>query len=80
MTPAHLLNTLLSDVLAAKPVAARVFIDRRMGCVGCAFAPFETVAEAARAYGIEPNELAHELAEGCGAVMTPEESDHDDNY
>jgi hybrid cluster-associated redox disulfide protein len=80
VTAAHLLNTLLSDVLAERPAAARVFIDRRMGCVGCAFAPFETVGEAARAYGIEPGELAHALADGCGAVRTPEENDHHDNY
>jgi hybrid cluster-associated redox disulfide protein len=53
---------LVADVVAGTPAAARVFLDRRMGCVGCAFAPFETVAEAARAYGIEPWELATSLA------------------
>ena len=53
---------LVADVLAATPLAARVFIARRMACVGCAFAPFETISEAARAYGIEPGELARSLA------------------
>lgn len=57
---------LVSDVLAANPVFARVFIDRRMSCVGCTFAPFETVSEAARAYGIEPCELARSLAAAQG--------------
>ena len=63
MTPTDLLNVLVADLLAARPFAARVFIARRMGCVGCAFAPFETISEAARAYGIDPCELARSLAD-----------------
>jgi hybrid cluster-associated redox disulfide protein len=55
---------LIADVLAANPAAARVFKDRRMRCAGCTFAPFETVTEAALAYGIDPCELAGSLAEG----------------
>ena len=58
-----LMNLLVADVLAAIPAAARVFIDHRMGCPGCTFAPFETVAEAARIYGIEPLELARALSD-----------------
>ena len=61
VTMANPLNMLVTDVLAANPAAARVFIERRMGCVGCAFAPFETVAEVARIYGIEPGDLARVL-------------------
>jgi hybrid cluster-associated redox disulfide protein len=61
--PADLANMLVADVLAANPAAARVFIERRMGCVGCTFAPFETVADVARAYGITPCALAHALSE-----------------
>jgi hybrid cluster-associated redox disulfide protein len=61
------MNALVSEVLLTSPAAARVFIDRRMGCVGCAFAPFETVAEVARVYGIEPGELTDSLADACAA-------------
>jgi hybrid cluster-associated redox disulfide protein len=57
---------LVSEVLAAMPAAARVFIDRGMGCVGCQFAPFETVAEVAHVYGIEPCDLANSLAATAG--------------
>lgn len=57
----------VADVLAASPESARVFIERRMGCVGCTFAPFETVSEAARAYGIEPRDLAA----SCAATYGP---------
>ena len=66
-----LLNRSVADVLAAHPATARVFVTRRMGCVGCTFAPFETVAEVALAYGIEPEELASSLtsaAAGCPAA------------
>lgn len=76
VTPADFLNALAADVLTANPAAARVFIERGMGCVGCTFARFETVAEVARAYGIEPDELAHALSEEDGTH--PEDSDNDD--
>ena len=72
VTPRELLNSLVSDVLADNPAAARVFIDRQMGCVGCTFAPFETVAEVARVYGFDADELAHALAE-AQVVATPPE-------
>lgn len=55
---------LIADVLAANPAAAPVFRERRMRCAGCTFAPFETVTEAALAYGIDPSELAGSLAQG----------------
>jgi hybrid cluster-associated redox disulfide protein len=71
VTTANPLNMLVTDVLAAHPAAARVFIERRMGCVGCAFAPFETVAEVARVYGIEPGDLARVLT--APACATEEE-------
>jgi hybrid cluster-associated redox disulfide protein len=34
-----------------------------MGCVGCAFARFETVREAAEVHGLDPHALARSLAE-----------------
>lgn len=43
------------------PGAVRVFLDRRMACPGCDMAPFETVGEAARIYGVDPRELLAEL-------------------
>lgn len=52
----------VSDVLAAAPAAARAFIDRGMACVGCPFAPFETVAEVAAVYGTDAFELATSVA------------------
>ena len=68
---------LISDVIAANPAAARVFGARRMRCAGCTFAPFETVTEAALAYGIDPSELAASLAEGRRRRTG---ADHNDDY
>lgn len=62
MHGADMLHVLVSDVLATGEPAARVFIGHRMaGCVGCPFAPFETVAEAAASCGVDPDELAASL-------------------
>jgi hybrid cluster-associated redox disulfide protein len=36
------------------PQAEAVFIRRRMACVGCVMARFETLAEAAAAYHMKP--------------------------
>ena len=39
----------------------RVFIDRRMHCVGCPIAPFHTVVEAAAEHGQDLTDLAADL-------------------
>jgi hybrid cluster-associated redox disulfide protein len=61
VNPTDVLKMLVSDLLAERPAAARVFCERRMGCVGCAFARFETVEEVAQAYGINCWDLANSL-------------------
>ncbi|MGE3274413.1 MAG: DUF1858 domain-containing protein [Vicinamibacterales bacterium] len=58
----------MADLLTTNPAFARVFIDREMGCVGCTFAPFETVAEVARVYGIDPHELAQAILDERGEL------------
>ncbi len=65
MNGEELLNLPVAEVVAGCPAAARVFLDRRMACVGCPFARFETVADVAAVYGVESLELARALA---GAV------------
>ncbi|HXH07606.1 MAG TPA: DUF1858 domain-containing protein [Vicinamibacterales bacterium] len=62
MTPAQVLDTSVADLLAAHPATAAVFVGRGMGCVGCAFARFETIAEVAVAYGCDPGELARSVS------------------
>jgi hybrid cluster-associated redox disulfide protein len=58
MNGADLLDTLVCDVLTANPAGARAFADRGMGCVGCPFNRFETLADVARIYGRVAAELA----------------------
>lgn len=62
VTPAQVVNALVADVLATHPATAGVFVRHRMGCVGCTFARFETVGEAAAAYGLDSQELARSVS------------------
>jgi len=62
VTATQLSNQLVSEVVATHPATASVFVSHGMACVGCAFARFETVREAAIAYGVNPNAVAASLA------------------
>lgn len=46
-------ETIIADVLEAWPETAMVFLERGMACPGCAMAPFGTLADAARYYGLD---------------------------
>jgi hybrid cluster-associated redox disulfide protein len=54
-------NRTVAEVLAQYPAAARVFCRYRMSCVGCTMAPFETLDEVARTYGLDPRRLLEDL-------------------
>ena len=43
------------------PSLAAVFVQRGMACVGCVMAPFDTLGDAARAYGLDAGALLAEL-------------------
>lgn len=53
--------TTMAELTESWPAAREVLARRGMACVGCAMAPFETIAEAAAAYGFEPGELIDEV-------------------
>ena len=74
VTSADVLHMLVFDVLTKSPAAARVLIERGMACVGCTFARFDTVADAAAAYGCD----AHELAAALVAAGRGERNSNDD--
>ncbi len=61
VTPIELLPVVIADVLAWNPGCSRVFLSHGMACVGCPMARFETVEEAARAYGFDPLAFAAAL-------------------
>lgn len=60
-------NDTLTEVLLKRPFAARVLLRYRMHCVGCAIAPFETLAEAGEIYGVSPDELIRALNDAATA-------------
>lgn len=48
-------------MLDACPEAMHILLRNGMACVGCTMAPFETVAEAAREYGLDLSSFIDEL-------------------
>jgi hybrid cluster-associated redox disulfide protein len=59
-------DTTIDTVVTRHPVTARVFINRRMHCVGCEIDRFHTVAEACRIYGQPLTSSLAELRDVAG--------------
>ena len=55
----------VAEVLRRWPETAMVFVRRRMACVGCPMARFESVADVAAIYGIPTADLVTALRRGC---------------
>ena len=47
------IDDLVDDVMRQAPPTIRVFLDFRMGCVGCPIACFHTVEDACREHGVD---------------------------
>lgn len=58
----------IAEVLSRWPETGELFQAHRMACVGCAIGPFCTVAEAATAYDMSPDELLAELEQTIDAA------------
>ncbi len=62
----------VEEIMGRWPGTARVFIRRKMACVGCIMAPFQTLAAAADAYHIAEGELLAEIrAAASGDAPVP---------
>jgi hybrid cluster-associated redox disulfide protein len=46
-------DDLVDDVMRRVPETIRVFLEFRMGCVGCPIACFHTVDDACREHGVD---------------------------
>ena len=57
----------VSARLARDPHAARILLSHGMHCVGCAIAPFETLAEVCLVYGVPLEQLLEALRYGSSA-------------
>ena len=54
-------NLTVAEVMDRWPQTIKFFLRYRMACVGCAIAPFETLAEVAAIYGLDLNRFLSEL-------------------
>lgn len=62
MASAHsLLKSSVAELLERYPTTAAVFMQHRMACVGCAFAAFETIADAIAIYRFDRTSFVNEL-------------------
>ena len=46
-------DSLVDDVMRRWPVTIRVFLDFKVGCVGCPIACFHDVGDACREHGVD---------------------------
>jgi hybrid cluster-associated redox disulfide protein len=60
----------VEEIMGRWPATARVFMHRKMACVGCIMAPFQTLAAAARAYHIAEGELLSEIRNAASGEAT----------
>jgi len=51
----------VAEILIRCPAAASIFLQHRMGCVGCQLNAFDTLADAARIYGMSLPDFLLEL-------------------
>lgn len=54
-------HELVATLLERDPRAARILLNHGMHCVGCAIAPFETLADVCAVYGVPVARLLEEL-------------------
>lgn len=62
----------VSDLIRRWPQTARVFLRHRMACVGCAVAPYMTVAEVATSYGLSAEAFVAELRASAAGAPEPD--------
>ena len=62
MRTAPTIEIIIADLIAGWPESREALARRGMACVGCGMARFETVEEAAVAYGFDPHELLQDVA------------------
>ncbi len=61
ITPDQLLSLSVAEIMARWPQSVSVFLSRRLDCVGCSMAPFETLAEVIEIYHLPQEVFLNEL-------------------
>ena len=62
-------DDIVGEVMNAQPATIRVFLDFRMGCVGCPIAAFHTVDDACKEHGIDRDKFLAALRATTDTVM-----------
>ena len=57
---------LVDDVMTCWPATIRVFLDFRLGCIGCPIASFHSVDDACREHGIDASHFMTALRGAVG--------------
>ncbi len=60
-----------AEVMQRWPATIPVFIRHCLACVGCPFAPFETLAEIPAIYGLRPDDFIRELQQTIDRTHEP---------
>jgi hybrid cluster-associated redox disulfide protein len=61
-------DDIVGKVMDARPATIRVFLDFRMGCVGCPIAAFHSVNDACKEHGVDRDEFLAALGATTEAV------------
>ncbi len=61
-------DDIVGEVMDARPATIRVFLDFRMGCVGCPIATFHSVGDACKEHGVDRDEFLAALRACADAV------------
>jgi hybrid cluster-associated redox disulfide protein len=59
-------DDLVDEVMRSQPKTIRIFLDFKMGCVGCPIACFHTVDDACVEHGIDRNAFMKALRDIAG--------------
>jgi hybrid cluster-associated redox disulfide protein len=68
--PVLSLDLIVGEVLNDWPQTIPVFMDFRLGCVGCVMAQFDTLRDICRIYGLPAPRLLEELEKAIQAELT----------
>ena len=61
-------DDIVGEVMDARPATIHVFLDFRMGCVGCPIAAFHSVDDACKEHGVDRDKFLAALRATAEAV------------
>ena len=62
-------DDVVGEVMTARPATIRVFLNFRMGCIGCPISAFHTVDDACSEHGVDRDEFLAALRAGADVIM-----------